>query len=93
MLSYSVEREFVYAARRWKDKVKSIRVDMEHVPENERHDGFENWWDRLSDLVGVLEGRPDVLKRVCEDLGADWKEIAAAWGIFVDNRARRHDLP
>ena len=92
MLNFSAERDFVYAHRRWRDKVKSIRVDMDHVPEEERHDGFENWWDRLSDLVGVLEGRGDVLRRVCGDLGADWKEVLAAWGIFVDNRLRRLDL-
>jgi nuclear pore complex protein Nup85 len=93
MLNFSAERDFVYAHRRWRDKIKAIRIDMDHVPEDERHDGFENWWDRLSDLVGVLEGRGDVLRRVCEELGADWREVAAAWGIFVDSRLRRHDLP
>jgi nuclear pore complex protein Nup85 len=65
----------------------------ERVPEDVRFDDFENWWDRLGDIVGILEGRPDVLQRVCEDLGADWKEICVAWTIFVDPRMRRQDLP
>lgn len=52
-----------------------------------------DWWDPLSDLIGILEGRGDVIERVCEELGADWKEVCAAWGIFVDTRLRRQDLP
>ena len=47
----------------------------------------------MSDIVGVLEGRVEVLKRVCDDLGADWKEVCVAWTIFVDPRLRRQELP
>lgn len=90
---FSAEREFAVASRRWKDKVKLLRIELDRVPESEREDGFENWWDRFSDIVGILEGRGDIIKRVCVELGADWKEVCAVWGIFVDTRLRRQDLP
>ena len=90
---FSAEREFAIASRRWKDRVKSLRLDLDHVPEDDRDDGFDNWWERLSDIVGLLEGRADVVRRVCSELGADWKEVCVAWGIFVDTRLRRQDLP
>ncbi|KAJ7623243.1 Nup85 nucleoporin-domain-containing protein [Roridomyces roridus] len=91
--NFAAERDFAYASRRWKDKVKAVRVEMDQVPEDDRFDDFDNWWDRLSDMVGVLEGRGEIVQRVCEELGADWKEVCAAWGIFVDPRLRREDLP
>ncbi|KAL0955138.1 hypothetical protein HGRIS_004052 [Hohenbuehelia grisea] len=90
---FSAERDFAHALRRWKDKVKALRVDMDAVPEAYRMDDFENWWDRLSDIVAILEGRGPVIQRVCRELGADWKEVCAAWGVFVDTRLRRQDLP
>jgi nuclear pore complex protein Nup85 len=90
---FSAERDFVYASRRWKDKVKTLRLELDHVPEGDRHDGFENWWDRISDIVGVLEGREEVIQKICEDIGGDWKEVSVAWGIFADTRIRRRDLP
>lgn len=70
-----------------------MRVDMDRVPENDRQDDFENWWDRLSDIVSILEGRGEAIQRICEELGADWKEVCAAWAVFVDPRLRRQDLP
>lgn len=73
--------------------MKALRVEMERVPEGDREDEFDAWWDRLSDIVGILEGRGDVLQRVCEELGSDWKEVCAAWGVFIDTRLRRQDLP
>ncbi|KAJ6607496.1 Nup85 nucleoporin-domain-containing protein [Mycena sp. CBHHK59/15] len=91
--SFAAERDFAYASRRWRDKVKAIRVEMDQIPEADRHDDFDNWWDRLSDIVGILEGRGEIVQRVCEELGADWKEVCAAWGVFVDSRLRRQDLP
>lgn len=91
--NFNAERDFAYASRRWNDKVKALRLEMDRVPENDRYDDFENWWDRLSDIVGILEGRAEVIKRVCIELGSDWKEVCAAWGVFVDVRLRRQDLP
>jgi nuclear pore complex protein Nup85 len=91
--NFTAERDFAYASRRWRDKVKAIRVEMDQVPEGDRTDDFDNWWDRLSDIVGILEGRGEIVQRVCEELGADWKEVCAAWGVFVDSRLRRQDLP
>ncbi|RDX54141.1 hypothetical protein OH76DRAFT_1552905 [Lentinus brumalis] len=90
---FSAERDFAVASRRWKDKVKTLRLELDRVPESEREDDFENWWDRFSDIVGIVEGRGDVIKKVCAELGADWKEVCAVWGIFVDTRLRREDLP
>ncbi|KAF7969294.1 hypothetical protein HWV62_22433 [Athelia sp. TMB] len=91
--NFSTERDFAYASRRWNDKVKALRLELDRVPENDRHDGFDNWWERVSDIVGALEGREEILKKICEDIGGDWKEIAAAWGVFVEPRLRRQDLP
>lgn len=86
------DREYVLAARRWSDSVKALRVALDRVPEDDRHDGFDNWWEQLSDIVGVLEGRQDILIRVCVELGADWKEVCVAWGIFVNPRLQRTDI-
>lgn len=91
--NFDAERDFAYASHRWKERVKNIRIDLDDVPESDRQDGFEDWWDRFSDMIGVLEGRGEVIQKVCEDLGADWREVCVAWGIFVDNRLRRQDLP
>ncbi|KAF9526094.1 Nup85 nucleoporin-domain-containing protein [Crepidotus variabilis] len=93
LVNFAAEKDFAYAMRRWSDKVKALRIDMDRVPENDRFDEFDNWWDRLGDIVGILEGRSEVLQRVCEELGADWKEICVAWSVFVDPRLRRQDLP
>ncbi|KAJ4470133.1 Nup85 nucleoporin-domain-containing protein, partial [Lentinula aciculospora] len=90
---YTTERDFAYSSRRWKDKVKALRMEMDRIPEESRFDELYDWWDPLSDVVGILEGRGEVIQRVCEELGADWKEVCAAWGIFVDTRLRRQDLP
>ncbi|EKM49160.1 uncharacterized protein PHACADRAFT_265769 [Phanerochaete carnosa HHB-10118-sp] len=90
---FDAEKDFALASRRWKDKVKTLRIELDRVPEDARDDGFDNWWDRLSDIIGILEGRAEVLKRVCAELGADWKEVCIAWTIFVDPRLRRHELP
>lgn len=92
-MNFSAERDFAYAIRRWGEKVKALRIEMDKVPEVNRSDDFENWWDRLSDIVGIFEGRSDVLQRACEDFGADWKEVCVAWTVFVDPRMRRQDLP
>lgn len=90
--NFNTERDFAQSTRKWKDKVKALRIDMDRVPENERFDKFENWWERLSDIVGILEGRSDIIRRVCDELGGDWKEVCVAWGIFVEPRLRRQDL-
>ncbi|KAJ8095098.1 hypothetical protein PM082_010317 [Marasmius tenuissimus] len=91
--NFKAERDFAYASRRWSDKVKALRVEMDRIPEHLRFDDHENWWDSISDIVGILEGRGEVIQRVAEELGADWKEVCCAWGVFVDTRFRREDLP
>ncbi|KAH9924587.1 Nup85 nucleoporin-domain-containing protein [Amylocystis lapponica] len=60
---FVTEREFAIASRRWRDKVKALRIELDRVPEDDRQDDFENWWQSFSDIVAVLEGRADVLKR------------------------------
>ena len=90
---FDSEREFTIASRRWREKVKTLRIELDHVPESDREDGYENWWRHMSDIVGVLEGRRQVLFTLCDELGADWKEACVAWGIFIDPRMRRQDLP
>ncbi|KAI5124259.1 hypothetical protein M0805_005108 [Coniferiporia weirii] len=90
---FSTEKEFFTTSRRWRDRAKTLRIDLDRIPENDRNDGFENWWDNVSDLVGILEGREDVLQRVCTDLGGGWKEIICAYGVWVDVGLRRAELP
>lgn len=91
--NFTTERDYAYASRRWNDKVRALRIEMDRVPEDDRYDDFDNWWEKLSDIIGILEGRAEVIKRVCGELGSDWKEVCAAWGVFVDVRLRRQDLP
>ncbi|KAF8449374.1 Nup85 nucleoporin-domain-containing protein [Boletus edulis BED1] len=91
--AYEAEREFAYASHRWKERVKALRLELDAVPEPDRRDDYEDWWDRFSDIVGILEGRGEIIQKVCEELGADWKEVCVAWGVFVDPRLRRQDLP
>ncbi|KAI5895131.1 uncharacterized protein SCHCODRAFT_02618667 [Schizophyllum commune H4-8] len=92
--SFNSEREFMQAHHRWRERVKAVRVQMERVPEDDRADDVEFWWDNLSDIVGILEGRGDIVQRVCEEFEEpDWKEVCAAWGIFVNPRLRRQELP
>ena len=90
---FSTERDYAYASRRWRDRVKTLRLALDRVPEVDRHDSFENWWDRFSDIVGALEGREDVIRKICDENGGDWKEVCIAWSTFVDVRMRRQDLP
>jgi nuclear pore complex protein Nup85 len=92
-VQFSTEREFVVALRRWKEKVKSLRLELDRVPEDAREDDFENWWKPFSNIVGILEGRPEIIQNICIDVNADWKEACAAWSIFVNHRLRRQDLP
>lgn len=91
--NHASEREYAAAHRKWKETVKTLRLALDQIPEKERTDQFENWWSRISDIVGILEGRGEVVKRVSYELGSDWKEVCAAWGIYVDPRLRRKDLP
>ncbi|KAL1742117.1 Nup85 nucleoporin-domain-containing protein [Schizophyllum fasciatum] len=92
--NFTSEREFMIAHHRWRERVKAVRVQMERVPEADRADDVEFWWDNLSDIVGILEGRSDIVQRVCEEFEEpDWKEVCAAWGIFVNPRLRRQELP
>jgi len=93
IVQFSSERDFVIALRRWKEKVKTLRLELDRVPEDAREDDFENWWKPFSNIVGVLEGRPEIIQSICIDLNADWKEVCAAWSIFVNHRLRRQDLP
>lgn len=90
---FTTEKEFFTSSRRWREKSKALRIELDRVPETDRNDGYENWWDNLSDLVGILEGREDVLQRVCVDLGGGWKEIVCTYGIWIDVGLRRADLP
>ena len=73
--------------------MKALRIELDRIPEDSRDDGFENWWERLSDVIGVMEGRPEVLRRLCIELGADWKEYCIVYSIYIDPRLRRQDLP
>ncbi|TDL24108.1 hypothetical protein BD410DRAFT_786808 [Rickenella mellea] len=91
--NYATEKEFFTASRRWKDRAKALRLELDRVPDDDRQDEFENWWDNISDLLGIIEGRAEVLQRVCVELGGDWKEIICTWGVWIDVGLRRAELP
>jgi len=97
--NFTSEREFVFAAHQWRNEIKALRVEMDKIPERERtvhlgSRGEEDWWEKLSDIVSLLEGESQVLKRIIKtELKGDWKEGVAAWGMFVDWRTRRQSLP
>ena len=91
--NFNTEKEFSVSSRRWRERAKALRIDLDRVPEDDRDDGFENWWDNVSDLLGILEGRSDILQRVCMDIGGGWKEYICAYGVWVDVSMRRSDLP
>jgi nuclear pore complex protein Nup85 len=93
IVQFTSERDFVVALRRWKEKVKTLRLELDRVPEDAREDDFENWWKSFSNIVGILEGRSEIIQSICIDLNADWKEVCAVWSIFVNHRLRRQDLP
>lgn len=78
--------------KRMREKAGALRSEMDRVPYDHREDATDNWWDRLNDIVGILEGRPEVLLRVCEELDGDWKEACAAWGVFVEPNLKREGL-
>ncbi|TFK52007.1 hypothetical protein OE88DRAFT_1735010 [Heliocybe sulcata] len=90
---YASVAEFSRASPRWKDKIKALRSEMSSISHDDRDDGFENWWDRMSDILSILEGRFSVIKHVCQELGADWKEICAAYATLVHPTLSRGDLP
>jgi len=97
--NFTSEREFVFAARQWRDQVKALRVEMDKIPERERTvhldlRGGEDWWEKLSDIVSLLEGESQKFKQIIKTkFSGDWKEGVAAWSIFVDRRTRRESLP
>lgn len=90
---YSTEKEFFVSSRRWRDRTKALRIELDRVPENDRHDGHDDWWENVSDLLGILEGRGEILQRVCDELDSDWKEVVCTWGVWIDIGLRRADLP
>ena len=90
---YTTEKDFFTASRRWREKAKVLRLELDRIPDHDRHDGFENWWNKLSDLLGILEGREEALKNACIELGAGWKEIICAYGVWIDVGLRRAELP
>ena len=90
---FSAERDFAIASRRWRDRVKTLRLELDRIPEEVREDGYANWWEHLSDIVGILEGHPDLIKRICDEVGADWREVTVVWGVYIDGRLRRAELP
>ncbi|PCH44067.1 hypothetical protein WOLCODRAFT_76869 [Wolfiporia cocos MD-104 SS10] len=90
---FNSEREFVIKLRRWRDNVKTLRFELDRVPEEEREDSTADWWEWFSDIVGVLEGREEVVRRVCEELRTGWKELLAVLCMFVETRMQRTDLP
>lgn len=90
---FGTEDEFSKHSRRWRERIKSLRIEIDRVPEDDRNDKYENWWDNVSDIVGVMEGREEILQRVCTSLGGTWKDIVCAYGVWINVGLRRSELP
>ena len=90
---YLTEKEFFDASRRWRERAKALRLELDRIPDDSRDDGNFNWWNNLSDLLGVLEGRGEILQAICTELGGDWKEVVCTWGVWIDIGLRRSELP
>ncbi|KZT07396.1 uncharacterized protein LAESUDRAFT_677822 [Laetiporus sulphureus 93-53] len=92
MLKSATDKEFIINTRRWKHRFQELRIKLGRVAEQDRDDGFDNWWERLNEITGVLEGRQQVMKRVCSNLGLDWKERVILYCIHVNPRLHRDTL-
>ncbi|KAG9019091.1 hypothetical protein FRB90_006405, partial [Tulasnella sp. 427] len=90
--SYGTEQEFFSAHARWSDSVRTLRRELRMLDKSE---GVGDWREGVEDLVGILEGKHDVLMKVCsEGDGAEgWREAIAVWGIWVRPDFKRQDLP
>lgn len=89
---FSAERDFSVKSWKWRDQIKALQLELATVPDEERQDEFENWWDRFSGIVGVLAGHVDMSIKVCREVGADWREMCALWCIYVNPTLRRSDF-
>lgn len=89
---FSAERDFSVKSWKWRDQIKALQLELATVPDEERQDEFENWWDRFSGIVGVLAGHVDMSIKVCREVGADWREMCALWCIYVNPTLRRLDF-
>ena len=89
--SFSTENEFFVAHRRWLQEVRQLRVEVDMLDDG---DGRGEWREGLEDMMGVLEGKQDVIVRMCSDEegGHGWREAVGVWGIWVNVELRRDDL-
>ncbi len=49
--------------------------------------------ENVSDVLGILEGREEILLRVCVVVGGGWKEIVVHLWCMIDVGLRRSELP
>lgn len=89
---FDSKKDYSRAWHRWKEDVRSVRVTLDRVPNLARRFSKDDWWNHLSDLVGILEGNDEVVVRVCQTIGADWKELCAVWSVFVEPGLQRGSL-
>ncbi|KAJ3729947.1 hypothetical protein DFJ43DRAFT_471888 [Lentinula guzmanii] len=66
-------------SRKLKDRVKALRVETDRIPEESRLDDYCNWWNSLSDFVGILEGRGEVIQRICLEGGRIFRPCSMLW--------------
>ncbi|KIO24693.1 hypothetical protein M407DRAFT_25939 [Tulasnella calospora MUT 4182] len=90
--SYGTEQEFFSAHSRWSDSVRLLRRELQLLNKTE---GQGDWREGLEDLVGILEGKQDVIMDICSEGegAAGWREAVAVWGIWVRPDFKRQDLP
>jgi nuclear pore complex protein Nup85 len=90
---FTTLKAFESARDAWRGQVRLAREALVAIPEAARDDGFENWWNWASDIVGVLEGSEYILGDLCKQLGVDWKGVVAARALFAKKLPRRGQLP
>jgi nuclear pore complex protein Nup85 len=51
------------------------------------------WRNGLETLFGVLAGDKNVIMEFCEKVDWELRDAIGAWGLWVDIRLKREDLP
>jgi nuclear pore complex protein Nup85 len=93
LTAFTSQKAYESARDAWLGQVRLAREALVKIPESARDDGFENWWNWISDMVGVMEGSDYILGDLCRQLGADWKDVVAARALFARKLPTRRKLP
>jgi nuclear pore complex protein Nup85 len=102
---YTQEHQFYYAHVGWKNALKAQVMAFgrgrprgewfEYEDEgrgdvsDDIRDQMRDWEEYLMVVADLLSGDEEVVLRECED----WMEVLGAWGVLVDVKLKRAELP